>query len=193
MAWNTPRSTATRPIRVGSEKWAASKGVGPFRWALYASYDTSLGLYKRVSDVDELWARGECLPDEICPRDAICCSYNSRIHHGTKGFSNVTSLRKQVPIVSQGSISKIRCFFMRREHVHMPRTAWMPEELSVNAMHRPNIAHPCPWNRHYHPQNFLLSSVLSGWRFLCSWYLSPPLCKVDSISLRTLRKYRKSG
>jgi hypothetical protein len=34
MDWNAARLTATMPIRVGSEKWATSKGDGPLRYAL---------------------------------------------------------------------------------------------------------------------------------------------------------------
>ena len=37
MDWNAARLTATIPTRVGSEKWAASNGDGPFLCALYAS------------------------------------------------------------------------------------------------------------------------------------------------------------
>lgn len=35
--WKTARFTAIIPMRVGSEKWAASIGDGPWRWALYDS------------------------------------------------------------------------------------------------------------------------------------------------------------
>ena len=34
MDWKTARLTATMPTRVGSEKWAASRGVGPRLCAL---------------------------------------------------------------------------------------------------------------------------------------------------------------
>jgi hypothetical protein len=37
MDWKTARFTAIIPTRVGSEKWAASRGDGPCLWALYAS------------------------------------------------------------------------------------------------------------------------------------------------------------
>lgn len=35
--WKMARLVASIPIRVGSEKWAASRGVGPLRCALYDS------------------------------------------------------------------------------------------------------------------------------------------------------------
>lgn len=40
-AWNTLRFTATSPSRVGSEKFAASQGVGPCSRALYVVNATS--------------------------------------------------------------------------------------------------------------------------------------------------------
>lgn len=39
--WKTARLTATIPRRVGSEKFAASMGVGPCSFALYVVHDTS--------------------------------------------------------------------------------------------------------------------------------------------------------